>query len=115
MYIVGVQMGVKEELGRKIKRMRINRGLTQEQLAEIIDISQRTLSGIEIGENFVTAETLDKIVKALNTTTEELFATNHLRNKDEIISDIILDLKTISENPEKLEILYNVTKSLMKE
>lgn len=27
-------MGVKEELGKKIKRMRLNRGLTQEQLAE---------------------------------------------------------------------------------
>lgn len=51
-------MGVKEELGKKIKRMRLNRGLTQEQLAEAVDVSQRTLSGIEIGENFVTAETL---------------------------------------------------------
>ena len=48
-------MGVKEELGKKIKRMRLNRGLTQEQLAEAVDVSQRTLSGIEIGENFVTA------------------------------------------------------------
>ena len=58
-------MGIKEELGKKIKRMRINRGLTQEQLAEAVDVSQRTLSGIEIGENFVTAETLDKIIKGL--------------------------------------------------
>jgi transcriptional regulator with XRE-family HTH domain len=74
-------MGIKEELGKKIKRMRINRGLTQEQLAEAVDVSQRTLSGIEIGENFVTAETLDKIIKALNTTTEELFATNHLKEE----------------------------------
>ena len=108
-------MGIKEELGKKIKRMRINRGLTQEQLSEMIDISQRTLSGIEIGENFVTAETLDKLIKALNTTTEELFATNHLRNNEQIIEEIITDLKIISENPQKLDILYNVTKSLMKE
>lgn len=108
-------MGVKEELGKKIKRMRINRGLTQEQLSEAVDISQRTLSGIEIGENFVTAETLDKLIKALNTTTEELFATNHLKNKDDIISEIITDLKIIADNPAKLDILYNVTKSLMKE
>ena len=108
-------MGIKEELGKKIKRMRINRGLTQEQLSEMIDISQRTLSGIEIGENFVTAETLDKLIKALNTTTEELFATNHLRNNEQIIEEIITDLKIISENTQKLDILYNVTKSLMKE
>lgn len=95
--------------------MRINRGLTQEQLSEVIDISQRTLSGIEIGENFVTAETLDKLIKALNTTTEELFATNHLRNSDEIINEILKDIKVISTNPTKLDILYNVVKGLIKE
>jgi transcriptional regulator with XRE-family HTH domain len=108
-------MGVKEELGKKIKRMRINRGLTQEQLSEAVDISQRTLSGIEIGENFVTAETLDKLVSALNTTTEELFATNHLRQTEEIVEEITSDLKIISQNPTKLDVLYNVTKSLMRE
>lgn len=108
-------MGVKEELGKKIKRMRINRGLTQEQLSEAVDISQRTLSGIEIGENFVTAETLDKLIKALNTTTEELFATNHLRQTEEIVEEITTDLKVISQNPTKLDVLYNVTKSLMRE
>ena len=108
-------MGIKEELGKKIKRMRINRGLTQEQLSEAVDISQRTLSGIEIGENFVTAETLDKLVKALNTTTEELFATNHLRTKDELVEEIVSNIKVISENPEKLDVLYNVTMSLIKE
>ena len=49
-------MGIKQELGKKIKRIRQVRGLTQEQLAEAVDISPRTLSGIEIGENFLTAE-----------------------------------------------------------
>ncbi|MBQ4114976.1 helix-turn-helix transcriptional regulator [bacterium] len=108
-------MGIKEELGKKIKRMRINRGLTQEQLAEAVDVSQRTLSGIEIGENFVTAETLDKIIKALNTTSEELFATNHLKEEQELVKEIENNIKTISKNPTKLDILYNVTKSLIKE
>ncbi len=108
-------MGVKEELGKKIKRMRLNRGLTQEQLAEAVDVSQRTLSGIEIGENFVTAETLDKIIKALNTTTEELFATNHLRNNNELVDEIIKNVHFIANDSTKLDILYNVTKGLMKE
>lgn len=108
-------MGIKDELGKKIKRMRLNRGLTQEQLAEAVDVSQRTLSGIEIGENFVTAETLDKIIKALNTTSEELFSTNHLKEERELISEIENNIKTISKNPTKLDILYNVTKSLIKE
>ena len=108
-------MGIKEELGKKIKRMRVNRGLTQEQLAEAVDVSQRTLSGIEIGENFVTAETLDKIIKALNTTSEELFATDHLKKEQELINEIEQNIKKISQNPTKLDILYQITKSLIKE
>ncbi len=108
-------MGIKEELGKKIKRMRLNRGLTQEQLAEAVDVSQRTLSGIEIGENFVTAETLDKIIKALNTTSEELFATDHLKEDDVIVEEIKNSINFIAKDSTKLDILYNVTKSLMKE
>lgn len=98
-----------------IKRTRLNRGLTQEQLAEAVDVSQRTLSGIEIGENFVTAETLDKLISALNTTSEELFATNHLKNQEELVDEIIQNIHSIATNPSKLDILYNVTKCLMKE
>lgn len=53
-------MNLKQELGEKIKRIRKNRGLTQEQLAELIDISSRNLSNIELGQNFPKAETLEK-------------------------------------------------------
>lgn len=95
--------------------MRLNRGLTQEQLAEAVDISQRTLSGIEIGENFVTAETLDKIIKALNTSTEELFATLHLREPQDLVLEIQKSINYIAKDPIKLDILYNITKSLAKE
>ena len=108
-------MGIKQELGLKIKRMRINRGLTQEQLAERVDVSQRTMSGIEIGENFVTAETLDKIIFALNTTSEELFSTEHLKEPEFLVKEIQNYLNLISSNPQKLETLYNIVKSLKKE
>ena len=108
-------MGIKTELGRKIKRMRQNRGFTQEQLAEAVDISQRTLSGIEIGENFVTADTLDKIINALNTSTEELFATDHLREENDLLEEIYDNINNIAKDSTKLDILYNVTKSLIKE
>lgn len=108
-------MGIKEEFGRKIKRMRIARGLTQETLAEMVDISQRALSAIETGENFVTAETLDKLIQALNTNAEEIFATNHLKNTEELITQIDDNIKKLSGNPIKIEIIYNITKSLLNE
>ncbi len=108
-------MGIKEEFGEKIKRMRQNRGLTQEQLSEAVDISQRALSAIERGENFVTAETLDKLLKTLNTTTEELFALNHLKPQEELLNEINKNISKIAQNPQKLEMVYNITKSLLKE
>lgn len=108
-------MGIKEEFGEKIKRMRQNRGLTQEQLAEAVDISQRALSAIERGENFVTSETIDKLLKTLNTTSEELFALNHLKPQEELLSEINKNLSQLSQNPQKLELVYQITKSLLKE
>lgn len=108
-------MGIKEEFGEKIKRMRQNRGLTQEQLAEAVDISQRALSAIERGENFVTSETIDKLLKALNTTSEELFSLNHLKSQTELLEEINKNLSKLTHKPEKLEIVYNITKSLLKE
>jgi len=108
-------MGIKEELGEKIKRMRQNRGLTQEELSELVDISQRALSAIERGENFITSETLDKIIIALDTTSEEIFSTNHLKEPEVLLGEIRKALVKLAANPQKLEIIYEVVKALLKE
>lgn len=106
-------MSIKKDLGTKIKRMRQKRGLTQEALSEAVNISQRTLSGIEIGENFCTAETLDKIINALETTPEELFALDHLKQEKDLINEICSSVKHLEG--EKLEIAYKVVKGLLRE
>ena len=107
-------MGIKKELGKKIKKMRFAKGYTQEKLSEMADISQKALSSIEIGDNFVTAETLDKLIFALETTSEALFATNEVKDAAELIKAINQNLAIIGNNSEKLEIVYNLTKSLIK-
>ena len=101
-------MGIKKELGKKIKRMRIEKGYTQEKLSELIEVSQKALSSIETGENFVKAETLD----AFDITAEELFATNHLKDCAELLQMINKNITKICDNPEKLELVYNLTRSL---
>jgi transcriptional regulator with XRE-family HTH domain len=107
-------MSIKKELGKKIKNFRISKGYTQEKLSEMINISQKALSSIEIGENFVSAETFDKLVKALDTTAEELFATNKFKDSEELIRHINENIAKISDNSEKLEIIYNLTNSLVR-
>ena len=93
----------------------MNRGLTQEELAEAVDLSQRAMSGIETGENFASAETIDKLVSALDTTLEELFSTNHLKVQEDLRQEIDEKLNSINDDSEKLIIVYNVIQSLLKE
>lgn len=47
----------------------------------MIDIPSRNLSNLEIGASFLKAETLEKLLIALNITTEELFANNHIKDE----------------------------------
>ena len=105
-------MSIKKELGKRIKKMRIERGYTQDKLAELVDISQKALSSIELGENFVSAETLDKILSAFEITAEELFATNRYKDSQELLKMINKNIAQIGDNSEKLGIIYNLTKSL---
>jgi len=105
-------MGIKKEIGKKIKNMRLKHGYTQEKLSELINISQRALSSIEVGDNFLTAETLDKILEAFDITADELFSTNQFKDSTELLKMINKNISRIGNNPEKLEIIYNLTRSL---
>ena len=104
-------MNIKKQLGLKIKRLRLKEGLTQEQLAEKMQIAPRTLCGIENGENFVKAETIDKFCEVFNITCFELFAIDHIKPQEDLINEIINDIKAL-KNREKIEILFNIVKAL---
>ena len=108
-------MEIKKLLGKKIKQYRILRGLSQEKLAELLNISQRTLSGIECGNNFLTSQTMDKILEVLEITPDELFYVEYLKSPKELIKELIQDIKSLENNEEKLKITYKVIKSLMRD
>ena len=101
-------MNIKNLLGEKVKRLRKKRGFTQEQFAEMIDITPRNLCRIESGENFVTSETLDKILNTLNVPADILFSYEHLKNEKEIIADIYTYIDKIKANPRQLEKVHRV-------
>lgn len=66
-------MNIKKSFGKKVKEKRLAFGFTQEELAEKIGISAKSLSQIELGNNFVSAENLEAICKALQTKPASLF------------------------------------------
>ena len=55
-----------------IKENRLKKNLTQEQLAEKIDISWRQLQRIEKNENETRVQTLKKLISALDIPNEEV-------------------------------------------
>lgn len=59
-------------VGRRIRTIRKKRGMTQERLAELAEISPQHCSGIETGAAKVSLPALVKIANALNATMDEL-------------------------------------------
>ena len=103
-------MDIKKLFGRRIKELRKSRNLTQEQLAEMLDISQNAMSYIETGENFISAETLQKLLLAFQIDIEELFKIKHLQGNTEMLNEII---KILNAHPDKIQQVYKITKALI--
>ena len=62
------------EFGLHLKKLRLARGLSQEQLGLIADLDRTYISGIERGVRNVSLANIFKIAKALDVESAELFA-----------------------------------------
>ncbi len=97
-------MNIKKNFGKKIKEKRLERQLTQEQLAEKIGISPKSLSQIELGNNFVSAENLELICEALVISPKILFDFDDIDlNKTDCLEYIN---KRINNNSKLLNLVY---------
>lgn len=68
-------------LGQNIHKLRIKQNLTQEQLAELCNLTVNFISRIERDKtNRVSVFTVQKIAKALNTTVDDLLNDNNSDN-----------------------------------
>ena len=103
-------MNIKKLLGKRIKELRKTCGCTQEQIAEAVGIETASLSNIENGKYFPTAENLDKILIALKTTPDKLFQIESLREEEALLTEIITILK---QNPNRIRDIYKIVKVLV--
>ena len=84
-------MTLKQDLGQRIQKVRKDKKITQEQLAEMVGIDPKNISRIEKGNNYPTAENLTSIAKALHVDIYELFVFNSIpleQMKEEIINSL---------------------------
>ncbi len=100
---------LKTKLGQKIKYLRKQQNITQEKLAELINMDITSLSKIETGRNYPQPETIEKISKALNVEIGQIFTFQSPETKEDYIKAINRNIQIIENNEEKLRILYNIT------
>jgi transcriptional regulator with XRE-family HTH domain len=65
-------MDVRERVGLNLQRLRREKGLSQEELADLASIHQTYLSGVERGKRNPTITVLQRIAKALGVDIQDL-------------------------------------------
>lgn len=75
---------VMQIFAQNLKKYRTNAGLTQKQLSERLEISQKHLSFIETGTQFASASLIDKICDELNISCGDLFSSEKDVNVKEV-------------------------------
>lgn len=93
-----------EKIGKFILKCRKEKNLTQEQLAELIGVSRKSISRWENGNSMPDYATLDILCNALNISINELYYGEKIINKD---------YKNISETNLKLYIKEKYSKQLL--
>jgi transcriptional regulator with XRE-family HTH domain len=68
---------LKTGFGKRLRQIRRQRKLTQEQLAEAVGISVVAVSNMERGVNGPSFETLEKLIEVLQVSADELFIFPH--------------------------------------
>ena len=101
----------KELIGRKIRQIRKERGLSQEELSEKIDISPRHMCTIENGNSFPSIETFIKISEILDIDINEFFNLIPQKN-DTLRADIYNLIQTSSIN--ELHLIKDIISAIQK-
>ncbi len=101
---------LKLQFGKRIKELRERKKLSQEQLAEMVNMESRHISRIETGNSFTTIENINNIANALNVTISEIFNFNHKQERKILENELINIIKN-ADNSE-LEQLYRIIKSV---
>ncbi|MEE3349052.1 MAG: helix-turn-helix transcriptional regulator [Candidatus Gastranaerophilaceae bacterium] len=100
--------------GKKLKQIRISKGLSQAKLAEMADVHEKHISKIETGRFHPNFDTLSKILNALDLRLEDVSidSKNVSTNGN---PSYIKSLQILNNSTEKeLEFYYNILRQCQK-
>ncbi len=66
-------MNIKKEVGKKLKKFRLERNLSQEALAHLAELDRTYIPSIEKGERNISITVLEKLAKALKISIKDFF------------------------------------------
>lgn len=95
-------------IGERLKKARIDNGLTQEKLAEKIDVSIAFLSRIERGSSHISLKRLSQICDILGITEGQIL--NGSSNNSEQYLSSEFDTLLKNTTPEKQKLIYKIAK-----
>ncbi len=99
-------MDLKKMIGARIQNIRKSKGLTQDRLAEDVNISPKYLSSIERGRENPTLNTIIQLSDSLDVELEDFFESVKLESP-EISREMIIDLLDKAD-PEQLKMFYKI-------
>ncbi|QXE92445.1 helix-turn-helix domain-containing protein [Geomonas subterranea] len=94
----------KELLGMRIREVRRGCNLSQEQLAERVDVDPRYVSRIELGKSSPSLETMEAIANALRVEIRDLFEFGHLKEDARGIEQLEILLQELDEETRRMVI-----------
>ena len=100
-----------KEFGKRLKQLRIQANLSQEELAECVGVATKTVSYWENAHNPVSFSKIPIIANALNVPIYKLFL---FLNVDEPQADKDYIILLQSKTGEELNTLFNIIKELQK-
>lgn len=102
-------------IGRNLKRLRVSKGITQEQLAEILKLQPQSVTVIETGRTFISGDVLEKICNYFNVEPSVLFKLDYIQPTEKSYDLKKEILRLLSDcTQEFLEKIYNIIITLKK-
>ena len=100
-------------IGKRLKQARKSKKMTQEQLAEKMEVSIAYLSKVETGKVHINLERLSQICSILNITEGEIL--NGVSNNSNSYLHYEFNELLKKSSPKNLKIAYKILKSILEE
>ena len=99
-------------LGKRIRALRKKNGLSQEQLAERVNMSSKYLGEIERGQVNFSIDIAERISNALDIELTDLFDYHHELDRKNLMKKINFLIQDASDK--NLQLIFRIIKSILK-